>query len=58
MASVLSWRLPPRLRRLRTVLPDQTGTGALPLWRAKASFERTEGHLELSRWAAAWPERR
>ena len=26
--ATLSWRLPPRLRRWRTTLPDQTGTGA------------------------------
>lgn len=30
----LSWRLPVRASRWRTRLPDQTGSGAVPLWRA------------------------
>ena len=58
--ATLSWRLPVRLRRWRSVLPDQTGSGAEPLWRAKAALERkrpTPGGLadELGRrqWATA-----
>ena len=38
--ATLSCRLPPRLSRCRTTLPDQTGTGAEPLCRAKAAFDR------------------
>ena len=38
--ATLSWRLPARLSRWRSVLPDQTGSGAVPLWRAKAARER------------------
>ena len=34
--AALSCRLPARLSRCRSVLPDQTGVGAVPLCRAKA----------------------
>ena len=37
--AALSWRLPPRLSRWRTELPDHTGIGADPLWFAKAARE-------------------
>src|SRR6266705_2425278 len=37
--ATLSWRLPPRLRRCRCWLPDQTGIGAVPLCMAKAALE-------------------
>lgn len=32
--AALSWRSPARLSRCRSVLPDHTGVGAVPLWRA------------------------
>ena len=38
--AALSWRLPARLRRCLWVLPDHTGSGAVPLWRAYACRER------------------
>ena len=47
----LSCRLPPRLRRWRSELPDQTGIGAVPLWRAKAAQERNRRTLRpFRRW--------
>ena len=36
--AALSWRLPVRESRCRFGLPDHTGSGAVPLWRAKASL--------------------
>ncbi len=35
----LSCRLPARLSRWRSLLPDQTGVGAVPLWRANACWD-------------------
>ncbi len=36
--AALSWRLPERVIRTRpAVLPDHTGIGATPAWRAKAA---------------------
>ena len=37
--AALSWRLPVRESRCRSRLPDHTGSGAVPLWRAKASLD-------------------
>jgi hypothetical protein len=38
--AALSWRLPPRLSRCRTRLPDHTGIGAVPVCAANAARER------------------
>ena len=38
--AALSWRLPVRDKRCRCLFDDQTGSGAVPLSRAKASLER------------------
>jgi hypothetical protein len=39
--AALSWRFPERLNRTRpAVLPDHTGIGAVPVWRAKAASLR------------------
>ena len=35
--AALSCRFPARLSRCRSVLPDETGVGAVPLWRANAA---------------------
>jgi hypothetical protein len=35
--ALLTWRSPPRLRRWRTVLPEDAGWGAVPLARANAA---------------------
>ena len=35
--ALLTWRSPPRLRRCLTVLPEEAGSGAVPLQRAKAA---------------------
>ena len=54
----MSWRLPPRLRRIRWVCPELAGMGATPASMAKASAERkrrTSPTSPMSRAATSTP---
>jgi hypothetical protein len=47
--AALSWRLPDRVSRTRPlVLPDQTGMGAIPAWRANAASDRNRATPAVS----------